>query len=464
MALAALAGVTVLVVAVDALVGLPGGVLHGRLLDGGASAGAPSAEPSGFPPIPASTAPPVLTATSDVGPADPDAVAAALTPVLADPDIGPHLGAAVVDLASGKVVYADGATTGRPPASTVKLLTATAAIEQIGGDTRLRTRVVLTPVSAEGDPRGIPQIVLVGGGDPSLRTGPGDGDPSLRALAKATARALDEAGPHRVRLAYDDSLFSGPRRSPAWPEEYLTSGVVGLVTALSVDEGRGPDPSAAAASTFATELRRTGVKVVGGLASIRASTDAAELAEVRSRPLAVLVERMLTDSDNDYAEAFGHLTALASGRPGTFKAAAAATIESLQQLGLPTDGIQLQDASGLSRGDRAPARTLALALALAGSHGHPELAPVLTGLPVAHFTGTLEDRFAAPDSAAGAGLVRAKTGTLSGIASLAGTVPDRAGRVLAFAFLVDRRTQGDAVGAPAVLDQAATALATCRCG
>src|SRR5207344_1040996 len=105
--------------------------------------------------------------------------------------------------ASGEQVYADGASTGRPPASTVKILTATAAVQRLGSDTRLATRVVEVPVSAEGDPGGVPEIVLVGGGDPSLRSTPGGGDASLRALARLTAQALDRTGLHRARLGYD---------------------------------------------------------------------------------------------------------------------------------------------------------------------------------------------------------------------------------------------------------------------
>ena len=88
---------------------------------------------------------------------------------------------------------------------------------------------------------------------------------------------------------------------------------------------------------------------------------------------------------------------------------------------------------------------------------------MVTGLPVAGFTGTLADRFLVGSAKAGAGVVRAKTGTLTGVSALAGTVPDREGRVLAFAFLVDRTADGGALEVPAALDRAAAALATCGC-
>ena len=88
---------------------------------------------------------------------------------------------------------------------------------------------------------------------------------------------------------------------------------------------------------------------------------------------------------------------------------------------------------------------------------HPELRPILTGLPVAGFTGTLTTRY----ESGAAGLVRAKTGTLTGVNALAGTVVDEDGHLLAFAFL--------ATGTPntpearSALDEAATALAACGC-
>ncbi|WP_443334021.1 D-alanyl-D-alanine carboxypeptidase [Streptomyces sp. MNU103] len=60
-----------------------------------------------------------------------------------------------------------------------------------------------------------------------------------------------------------------------------------------------------------------------------------------------------------------------------------------------------------------------------------------------------------------AGLVRAKTGTLTGVNTLAGTVVDRDGRLLAFAFLANDTAGAEA--AQSTLDKAATALATCGC-
>jgi D-alanyl-D-alanine carboxypeptidase/D-alanyl-D-alanine-endopeptidase (penicillin-binding protein 4) len=66
---------------------------------------------------------------------------------------------------------------------------------------------------------------------------------------------------------------------------------------------------------------------------------------------------------------------------------------------------------------------------------------------------------------AGAGVVRAKTGTLTSVSTLAGLVQDKDGRLLAFALLADRvgPTTADTERAEAALDRAASALASCGC-
>ncbi|MDQ6873444.1 MAG: D-alanyl-D-alanine carboxypeptidase, partial [Actinomycetota bacterium] len=63
----------------------------------------------------------------------------------------------------------------------------------------------------------------------------------------------------------------------------------------------------------------------------------------------------------------------------------------------------------------------------------------------------------------GAGRVRAKTGTLSGVSALAGVVRDTDGRLLVFAVLADRVPAGGTDGAEIALDRVAAALAGCGC-
>jgi D-alanyl-D-alanine carboxypeptidase/D-alanyl-D-alanine-endopeptidase (penicillin-binding protein 4) len=90
---------------------------------------------------------------------------------------------------------------------------------------------------------------------------------------------------------------------------------------------------------------------------------------------------------------------------------------------------------------------------------------VLTGLPVAGFSGTLSERYRKPAAGAGlgAGVVRAKTGTLNGVSALAGLVRTADGRLLAFALTADGVPLGATKQAEAALDRLAAALAACGC-
>ncbi|MBQ0950405.1 MULTISPECIES: D-alanyl-D-alanine carboxypeptidase/D-alanyl-D-alanine-endopeptidase [Streptomyces] len=432
--------------------GRPGGTDHGR---GSGASGTSSGSPRPAPSAGAVLA--GLDGTSAPGgikaaPGDQD-LADLLDPLLKDaPGLGGRRAAAVVDLTTGKRLYGLGPDAPLTPASTTKIATAVAALTALGPDHRLTTRTALEADTGE--------VVLVGGGDPTL-TAREDarGLASLRTLAGKTAAALKKRGVREVTLSYDTTLYAGTEMHPIGVNENLAR-----VTALMADEGRTddstsgpaprvPDPAADAARTFAGLLKQHGVTASAPGPS-KATGRADTLATVSSPPLAALVERMLTNSDNDLAEALARHTAVATGKPADFDGAGAAVTARLKQLGLPVGGARFHDGSGLDRTDLISPDLLTALLAEAADPARPQLRPVLTGLPVAHFTGTLAGRYT--DGAAG--LVRAKTGTLTGVNTLAGTVTTPDGRLLGFAFLANDTT--DAWAAQSALDGAATTLAS----
>jgi serine-type D-Ala-D-Ala carboxypeptidase/endopeptidase (penicillin-binding protein 4) len=342
------------------------------------------------------------------------------------------------------------------PASTLKLWTAIAVLDAFPAEARLRTSVVWD----EGEGR----LVLVGGGDTTLTTEQVPGTPSLERLATTTARRLSRLGADQVRLAYDDSLFTGPSVSPQWEDIYVTSGVIAPVSALMADQGRVtvdgdaryPDPALGAANAFSDLLEEDGIDVRGTVRESTAPTDE-PLTSVTSEPVLDLVERMLRDSDNQLAESLGRLAAAEQGGPASFRGAAQALLDAAQQRGAVTDGAVVHDASGLSRQDRMPA--VATVEALLAAATEPALAPVLSGLPVAGFDGTLADRFTTRSSKDAAGLVRAKTGTLTGISAEAGVATTCGGDLVAYAFVADDVV--DTLAARVSLDDAAAALTSC---
>ena len=190
-------------------------------------------------------------------------------------------------------------------------------------------------------------------------------------------------------------------------------------TAARPTQRRVPRTSSRASCARAGVARhRTGPRASG--ADRRARGGAASAAH-RS---ADIVEQILQVSDNEGAEVLARQTGIAVNGHGSFNGGSAAVRQVLTGLGIDLSGATIYDGSGLSRDDRLDAETLVAVLQLASSADHPELRSVITGLPVAAFDGSLEERF---DGSPGRGWVRAKTGTLTGTSALAGLVTDARG-------------------------------------
>ncbi|GAA4361537.1 hypothetical protein GCM10023145_38380 [Angustibacter luteus] len=412
--------------------------------------------------------PPAMPALATDAPAPtPEGVSRVLDPLLSVDQLGPQTSATVIDAATGDVLLDQFGTSLRVPASTAKLLTGAATLSTVGGATTLATRAVQGGSADE--------VVLVGGGDVMLGTGASKldqvhGHAGLRTLAAQVAKALSAAGRSQVAVRFDDSAFAGPTVSPGWSATDLQIGFVGHITALGLDDDLaavnhpGPaDPSLAAGQAFAQALRRQGITVVGNVVRTRASADAKVLGEVRSAPVADVLGVALTTSNNTIAEVLARLTAKAMQRPATFEDSALAVMDQVQRLGVDVGGSHLTDGSGLAAGSAVTSQVLTDLLVLASGGSTPALRPLLAGLPVSGFTGTLAERFDRPLTQDAAGTVRAKTGTLTGVNSLAGTTVDADGRLLVFAVMSDRVPVGGTTLARRASDRVAAALTACGC-
>lgn len=400
------------------------------------------------------------------GPLSAAKVAAAVSPYVNGGALGPHVGVLVAGLSSGSVVYRRGHGA-FAPASVMKLLTMTAALAALGPQARFSTTV-----RRVGNSR---TIVLVGGGDPLLASSAANAKrlyprrADVATLAKATARQLNALGINQVRLSYDDSLFSGRKVNPRWPATYVSQGVVPPIDALWVDEGQAPgkpgyapDPAARAAKVFGAALAGDGIVVQGTVTRRVSRPDDALLARVQSPRLGDIVHRALGFSDNNAAEVIGHQIGIAEGMGGSFSGGVRAVRTVLRRLGVLTGHDRIYDASGLSRDNRLTPRTLVDVLLMAASPTHPRLRDVITGLPVAGFSGSLKFRFGT-GLTAGRGRVRAKTGTLTGVSALAGLATDLQGDPMVFAVMADQVPATETLNARAALDRLTAALGGCRC-
>jgi D-alanyl-D-alanine carboxypeptidase/D-alanyl-D-alanine-endopeptidase (penicillin-binding protein 4) len=352
------------------------------------------------------------------------------------------------------------------PASLQKLLTATALVDRVGADTVFTTRVVARAPASSGVIDG--DVWLVGAGDPILTTkgyqqafeDQAQAWTDLASLADAVAAS----GVTRIRgnLVGDDSRFDQERYFSGWPTRYQRQDQVGPLSALTVNDGvtgyanspdeptgarRPGDPPVLAAETLRTLLADRGVVVEGTASAGRAPTDITEVAHLDSLPVTGLVGEMLAESDNTTAEILLKELGVRAGTAGSTSAGAEVVRSALADRNLPLDGVVIHDGSGLDEDDRVTCQLISTLLI---QHG-PDSA-VANGLPVAGQSGTLRKRLG--DTPA-EGRVRAKTGTLNTVFSLAGWATGSDDRPLAFTAILN----GTVPGGVALLDELAVALA-----
>lgn len=423
-----------------------------------------------FPTPPGAVAAPAVTpvlAELDPTAPLPDAteVDALVQDLVADPRMGTSVGVVIADALTGQVIVDQGGATPRTPASTAKLLTALAVMTALGPDRTLATTVV----QAEAG-----HVVLVGGGDMMLAAGAGDPDAAvghagLADLAAATARSLTLAGTTTVTLDVDDTLFSGPGINPSWKTSDVNAGYVAAVAPLAVniaktlDEPYPPrfaDPALNATQVFAAALAAQGITVSGTPGRATAPDGAVELARVESAPLRDVVRYAVQVSDNTITEVLGRLVAIERGLPASFQGATSSVLAEVASQGVDVTGARLADCSGLATGSVLPTRLLTDLLLLAVDPDEAALLPVLTDLPVAGWLGTLSDRFLTGPAQ---GLLRAKTGSLPGVTSLAGTVQTQDDRLLVFAVIADATPAGGQAGPRAAVDDLLQEIAGCGC-
>ncbi len=433
-----------------------GGVFNGLICGGDCGAAAVRA-PDELNFIPTEVA--VQASTESVSALHAAAIRSAVEDPLDDEEkLGPRVAFAAVDPRTGDAVVVMGSGA-LMPASTTKVLTAFAVLSKVDPQQRFTTSVVRTHN----------HLVLVGGGDPYLRSEPPKKkvfgvEADVQTLAARTAAALRTAGISSVQLDYNASRFSGLSFNPAWEASYRAEKVVTPISALWVDRGiddgvRTSEPAAAAADAFADALEDIGVDVADEHRAVAVPSGATPVASVRSATVARIIEEMVASSDNEAAEVLLRQAALAAGRPGSFAGGVATTRAVLQANGIDITGLSLHDGSGLSRRNRIAPVTLAQVIAKAAAT--PRTASLVADLPVASFSGTLDERFGKED--AGQGVVRAKTGTLKDVNSLAGVVTDRVGTPIVFAVMVDQAKDIPLADAEAALDAVAAALARCSC-
>ncbi|MBF0940715.1 MAG: D-alanyl-D-alanine carboxypeptidase/D-alanyl-D-alanine-endopeptidase, partial [Schaalia georgiae] len=272
--------------------------------------------------------------------------------------------------------------------------------------------------------------------------------------AARAAEALKGQGVSSARVDWRGSLFEGEAHLGAWDAQEVGN-YAGAVGAIAIDAGRTEpqansfhqDPALRAAEVFAAALESNGVATDLGSAAA-APQGAASLASVESATMGQQIRWMLHHSDNTVADQYCHLAAAAASAPTTFAGSVGNLVSTLTSAGVPTDGLNLEDCSGLSSNDRLTARTLVGVLRAAMSSSNAGARDLIESLPWAGLQGTLTTRFTDPPAV---GNVQAKTGSLAAVASLSGVLTTQGGRTLVVAVGVQDPAER-AVSARGLLD------------
>lgn len=411
--------------------------------------------------LPANPDPPPVLA--DLDPNAPIPTAAGLQAALAGPMSDPVLGqltAQVIDPASGAVLLDQNGAAPMIPASTLKLYTAAAAAVVLDPGMRITTTVSQGPAPTE--------ITIVAGGDPTLSSQPTSTYNPGAATIQQLADAVKAAGITQVtKITVDNAVFEGPVTAEGWGSGDAPSTYAAPIYPFMADGGRSNpaddksmrygDPDLKAAQLLAAALGNPNAEVVRGTVDAAAKP----VASVQSAPIEQLIEQMMVHSDNVLAECLARLVAQKVGQPRTFAGAVTAISAVMQEMGVDITGYTAHDASGLSVLDRTSAQSIASLLTAVTKGEQPRLDVVASALAVGGYSGTLATRYETGTAAGAAGSVRGKTGTLTGVSSLAGTVLTADGRVLIYSFLSNGGGATDSVRA--ALDKITTAIAGCGC-
>jgi D-alanyl-D-alanine carboxypeptidase/D-alanyl-D-alanine-endopeptidase (penicillin-binding protein 4) len=385
-------------------------------------------------------------------------------------------GISIRDNTDGTILFESNAQNSMLPASLTKLYTAASTAITLDPDARFVTKVKYLDSN----------VYLVGGADPQLGTESNPTQADLADLAKETAQKLKEFNVFEVNVFIDDAIL-GPLQRPAdWEDTYFQSSEIHLISALNIDDPTAPakapvDPSITTGQKFAFYLIKNNIKVNGLVSRKNAPKDAFELSTQYSKSVSQLIEDTLMISNNQDAEILARVTSLVSENDPSTKAATELVLKDVELLGISSVDNAITDASGLSRSNKISPSDLSeiiyksiknpvITKVNKGETSKFMITPILpitpdpwsvfTGLPTGHGLGTMKKRFDENNSA-GRGVVRAKTGSLNRVITLAGTITTKDNVFLSFAILVNRVEEPKNVRE--AIDNLLNELAECNC-
>ena len=332
------------------------------------------------------------------------------------------IGIKVVAVETGQVIYEKDSLKLHHPASTTKLFTAATALAKLGSNYQFETTLY---VDTDVDAQVTGNIYLKGRANPVLQ--PQDIVELADMLLETGVKSIE--GDIVVDETYLDTIREGP--GWMWDDRPLR------ISALSIKQIE-PDPGTrsralACGYLLKTELEQEDVEVMGNVVSGKVPPDAQVVAQHLSPPLADILKLMNKPSDNWIAEfLFKTIGAEVIGEPGAWTKGRQAVTEYLSEIIDEPPVHRFVEGSGLSRYNLLNAELLTDLLVY--MYQNFELMPeYLASLPIAGVDGTLRNRM---QGVYAEKVLRAKTGTLSGVSALAGYTVTADDEVFAFGILI----------------------------
>lgn len=322
-----------------------------------------------------------------------------------------QLGLLVYDLTADSVLYHRGEKQTLRPASTMKLLTAITALDRLGGSYQFRTSLRYSGEVVDSVLTG--NLYCVGGMDPMFDIIDMNAFvESVLGLGVKTIR-----GNLVAVTSFKDNLLMG--EGWCWDDD---NPQLSPLLVSRKDEFM---------SKFVEMLRAAGVEVDAPITTGALPKESLTIC-TRSHTLREILLPMMKDSDNLYAESVFYQVASTVGkRPATAAHGSQAVKETLGKAGVKDIQYRIADGSGLSLYNYVTPELMVKLLIYAYRHRniYIELFPTL---PVAGQDGTLKKRMVKSPAN---GRVRAKTGTVTGVTTLAGYCASLNGHMLVFSIM-----------------------------
>ncbi len=357
------------------------------------------------------------------------------------------IGVKVVSVDSGEVIYSKNAHKLHHPASTTKLFTASAALAKLGPDHQFETTLYTDKVT---DGKVVENIYLKGSADPVLQSN------DIINLADS----IVQSGITSIEgnLVVDEAYFDTVREGPGWMWDDRPLQISGLsIREIEPDE-RSSNRAIACGQLLKTALIQKGIEISGKVVVGTVPIETNKIATHLSPLLSDIIKQMNKPSDNWIAEfLFKSIGAEVKGEPGTWKKGRDAVSEFLGEIMDNTPTHRFVDGSGLSRYNLVNAELLTNLLVYM-YHNFELMPEFMASLPIAGVDGTLTNRMQGMYVEK---ILRAKTGTLSGVSALAGYTSTTDGEVLAFGILISHYV-GSAAKAREIQDKIGNILTQFR--